>query len=400
VPQQASATSSSPFPTPVARYLGVLQFFFVLTWTVYAAYLPGLLAQVGVGKEKVAWLLMADQILFAIFDVSAGFLADRAFRAYATLGPRLVAITALSCLAFLLLPVVAHGGNPTLFLTLTALWAMTSSALRAPAFALLARHVKPAETPRAASGLLAGMALAGIVSPYLGSALKGIGPDLPFALSSLTLVAVASGLVWAERTVQISRPAPPLRITPTLPMQAVYPLLGLAALGFQIFFNLLAAPRYLQDSPASNLPWLMPVFWIGFNVASFAGKPLARRLNHNGLWFVLGCLTADLGGLVANCLPELDAAICGQFIGGLGWGAALSAAFGLASECGQPLRVAVATGLLFATLALATFVRMAINAAGWPALVLAWAPLTLLPVMLWLLAAIVAALKARRGEAA
>jgi MFS family permease len=400
VPPDASPSNPRPFLLPVARYLGVLQFFFVLTWTVYAAFLPGLLAQVGIGKDKAAWVLMSDQILFAIFDVSAGFMADRAFRAYARLGPKLVAITALSCLAFLLLPHVAGSGHPALFLALTALWAVTSSALRAPAFALLARHVPPAETPRAAAGLLAGMALAGIASPYLGSLLKGISPGLPFALSSLTLLAVASGLVRAERSIRQSRPAPVALIRPTLPMRAVYPLLGLAALAFQIFFNLLAAPRYLQDTTAANLPWLLPVFWIGFNVATFAGKPLARRINHNAYWFVLGCLTADAGGLIASCLPGLNAAIAGQFIGGLGWGAAMSAAFGLAAECGQPLRVAIATGLLFATLALATFVRMAINAAGWSSLAHAWALASLLPVGLWLLAATLAALKARRHKTA
>src|ERR1043165_1304569 len=57
--------------------LAVLQFAFALTWVVYAAFLPALAAQVGVAKELVPWILVADQAIFLICDWLAGVFADR-----------------------------------------------------------------------------------------------------------------------------------------------------------------------------------------------------------------------------------------------------------------------------------------------------------------------------------
>lgn len=359
-------SSAQPTPErPIARYLGLLQFFFVLTWTVYAAYLPALLGEAGIGKDKAGWVLLADQILFALFDVAAGFLADRAFRHYVHLGPWLLGLTTLSCLAFLLLPHAADWDHAPwrapLFLSLTAIWAISSSALRAPAFAMFSRHLPPAATPRLATGLLAGMAFAGIISPYLGTVLKTLDPHLPFALSSLTLLAAACGLIRAEKAAQtIKAPAPAPSTTP-LRMTSFYPLLVLAALAFQIAFNLEAAPAYLEYTIAANLAWLMPVFWIGFNVAALARKPLTNGLKDNARLFGLGCTLAAVGAALGGALA---AVILGQFLAGLGWGIAMTAAFGLASECGWQHRMATATGLLFAALALATLARIGVNLAG------------------------------------
>lgn len=382
-----------------ARYLGVVQFFLVLTWTVYAAYLPELLAAAGLGRGKAPWVLLGDQLLFCIFDVAAGLLADRAFRAYARLGPWLLGATLLSCTAFLALPWVSPllqgtplaSWQPALLLGLTGLWVATSAALRAPVFALLARHAQPAATPRLAASLLLGMGLAAAISPYLGQILKGVGPALPFALSSLTLLAVAGGLIAAERQLGTA-PATTIKATPaSLPAEAFFPLLALAALAFQVTINLNATPRYLQNASPADLPWLMPIFWVGFNLMAFTGRALRQALGRSAAWqFTAGCLLAALGAIINANTSGLGAAIAGQLIAGLGWGSVMAAAFGLAAECGQPGRIASATGLLFAMLALATLSRIGINLLGWPKLPEWHAPLALFPVAGWLLVAVLA----------
>ena len=87
----------------------------------------------GIAKRWTAWVLMGDQILFVAFDVAAGYFADRVHRLYGRIGPWIVGATAISCLAFLLLPWLASTGDSSwrapLFLALTGIWAVTSLAL-------------------------------------------------------------------------------------------------------------------------------------------------------------------------------------------------------------------------------------------------------------------------------
>jgi MFS family permease len=59
-----------------AIYLGVVQFFFATTWTIYVIYLPQLAAQAGIAREWVPWIIAADQLIFAVADVLTGFWVD------------------------------------------------------------------------------------------------------------------------------------------------------------------------------------------------------------------------------------------------------------------------------------------------------------------------------------
>ena len=63
--------------TRVGIYFGLVQFLFVSCWTVYVIYLPQLLAQAGIEKKWVIWVLMADQIVFTLMDFSLGVAADK-----------------------------------------------------------------------------------------------------------------------------------------------------------------------------------------------------------------------------------------------------------------------------------------------------------------------------------
>lgn len=349
----------------LAVYLALTQFLLLATWTVYVIFLPRLLTSVGVEARWAGWVLLADQMLFACFDVAAGFAADRAFRLFARIGRVVAAVGALSCLAFLALPWVAGAGvGPAGFLLLVALWAVTSSALRAPFFGLLARHAPLQSVPRLAGVALAGMGLAAAASPYLGTLMTGVDPRLPFAVSSLALLAVVLGLVAAER--RWVPPAGPVAVPapPAVPAWGFLAALLLAALACQIGVFLNAGPRYLREAGQDWLPWLLPVFWIGFSLAVFSADRLNPRWGSARVFGVAGLVGA--GGFGVAALPGLTAAVGGYLVAGIGWGAALASAFGLAAECGRPGRVATHMGLLLAVLAAAAFLRIAASLAGWP----------------------------------
>ncbi|EXJ16739.1 MFS transporter [Imhoffiella purpurea] len=367
----------------LAIYLGVLQFLLLLTWTVYAVYLPGLLESVGIARSWTGWILLADQALFACFDVAVGFLADRAFRLYARIGHWVLGFTAISCAAFLALPLLPGAdAGPALFLGVTAVWVIASAALRSPLFALLARHAATPAVPRLAGLALIGMGLAAAVSPYLGTLLAEMDPRLPFALSSLTLLAVCSGILVAERRAP-AEPAPETEPPRPLPAWGWIPALLLASLAFQIGVFINAGPRYLREVDPSALPWLMPVFWVAFSLLVFAAGKLGARWGAPRV-FIAGCL-AGATGLALTTLDGLGAAVGGYALAGLGWGSALPSAFGLAAESGRPGRTATFTGLLFATLAAAAFLRIGLNLSGLPSRTELTALVTVGPALVWLL---------------
>jgi hypothetical protein len=124
----------------VGIYLAVIQFFFALSWTVYVIFLPQLAEQVGIPRNAVIYVLMLDQLIFVLADYAMGVASDRTARVVGRLGRIVLAVTVLSCAAFLLLPVVAPSGSAPLFLGLVVLWSITSSALRAPPLTLIGRH--------------------------------------------------------------------------------------------------------------------------------------------------------------------------------------------------------------------------------------------------------------------
>ena len=79
-------------------------------------------------------------------------------------------------MAFLVLPWVAPRGSPGLFVAITALWAATSAALRAPPLTLLGRYVAKPAVPWLVSLVLLGTGIASAIGPYLGLTLKGLDP--------------------------------------------------------------------------------------------------------------------------------------------------------------------------------------------------------------------------------
>src|SRR5258707_15740872 len=101
----------------------------------------------------------------------------------------------------------------------------------------------------------------------------------------------------------------------------LFAALFLLALGFQVQFGLSSAPRYLQLAPREQLPYLLPVFWVGFNLLMFPAARLVRRWGPADAMAFAAALGA-LAMLLAALAPGLGVLLAAQFLAGGCWGAA------------------------------------------------------------------------------
>lgn len=355
-------------------------------WTVYAAYLPQLAAQAGVPKHWVPWILAADQLVFALTDVLTGFWLDRVRAALGRIGGWMLGITAISCGAFVVLPFA--GASAAWLGIAIAVWVLTSAALRSPPWVLLSRHAATPSLPWLSTLVLTGTALGSALAPYLGLALRAVDPRVPFALSSLVLVLTVAGLVLAERRVSCKEEPAAQPDAPTVRPGPLFLALGLMALGVQVHYMLNSPARYLALAGQAALPYLMPVFWVGFNVLMFACVRLVKRLGPIDV-LTVAAASGALAVLLAGMADGLYLLLAAQFLAGGGWGAACVAAYTAAVALGRTGREGRFLGSLFAVLAAAVAVRIAAAASGVVQLPFVSAALPWLPHAAWLLAALV-----------
>lgn len=271
-------------------YLAFLQLVFTLGWTTYVIYLPKLAAQVGIAPSAVILVLLLDQAIFTVTDTAMGIAADRVAALVGRLGVIVGLLTAVSCAAFAALPFVAGAGAHAkgYFIGLIVIWAVTSSALRAPPLMLLGKYAARPSIPFLATLAMLGYGLAGAMSPYLGVVLRQIDARLPFVISSVVLLITTLALSRIERDLA-KRAAPAKPSAPPGPFGTM-PIIFIAAtvilaLGYQLHFSINSAPFYLRFATRTELQWLMPVFWIGFNIAMF---PASVIVKHRGGLVVMG----------------------------------------------------------------------------------------------------------------
>ena len=376
--------SKAAVPAGVALYMAVVQFLFVTTWTIYVIFLPKLLVSAGLPVSWAPLILIVDQLVFMAMDIYVGVAADRAQKMLGKLGPLVVGLTVVSCIAFMLLPFASALGAaaPVAALGLMLVWTSTSSALRAPPWVLLSKYSAEPSVPRLNTLMLCGLALGGAVAPYLGVTLKNVDPRLPFVLSSLTLLVATIGIIYVERRLKLSPIAPP---SPTPEPADVAGrswlfLVGLLllALGFQIHYSINTAAQFLKFAKPGDLEWLMPVFWIGFGVAMMPGSALCKRFGTYGVMTVSALLGAA-GAYASASASSLDMLIAAQVVTGGAWGSMLMCGFTAAVAAGRTGREGLSLGMLFAVLAAATLSRIVTVVAGLPkqteyAALFAWAP--------------------------
>ncbi|WP_338698340.1 MFS transporter [Bradyrhizobium sp. 26S5] len=349
-------------------YLAVLQLVFTLGWTTYVIHLPKLCADVGIAPTTVILILMMDQGIFTITDTAMGMAADRISRLVGRLGVFVGILAAISCAAFIALPYVAGTGPGAKIwlIALIVIWAVTSSALRAPPLTLLGKYRAEPSVPFLAALAMLGYGIAGAVSPYLAVVLRDHDARLPFVLSGAVLLLTALAFSGIERRIaeeaQPERLAPPAKRLGAVPMFLIASMV-LLSLGYQLHFNINSAPFYLRFATADNLQWLMPVFWIGFNIAMFPASIVVR---HRGGLIVMGAagLLGAFAIIAAEIAGSLNALIVAQFLAGAAWGCMLMSAVSAALAIGETGAEGKVTGLVFSALALATFARMAAVAGG------------------------------------
>ena len=251
----------------------------------------------------VILILMLDQAIFTITDTAMGIVADRIASLIGRLGVFAAALTALSCAAFAALPFVAGAGAKVPLIVLIVIWAITSSALRAPPLTLLGKYCARPQLPYLAALVMLGYGIAGAISPYLGVVLRDVDPRLPFVISSVVLLLTTLALSRVERDVargaSAKKPPKPAKPFGTVPVLFVAAMI-LLSLGYQLHFSINSAPFYLRFAKPTDLQWLMPVFWIGFNIAMF---PASAVVKHRGALIVMGA--AGLLGAAAVLVAEM-----------------------------------------------------------------------------------------------
>lgn len=365
-----------------ALILCAVQFLLAVTWTLYVAFLPQLAAQAGVPRVHVAWILMMDQVIFVAMDFALGIAADRVAGAMRALGGWMLALSLASALAFVLLP---GATSPAVLVGLTAIWAATSSALRAPPMVIIARRLQTDRPTFLVGCSLLGIGVAGAIAPLLTARLREVSPLLPFAMASVALVLAVAALRAIEPTAlrgQASRapvgdggggadsaaagaasPAPADRRRPA----RIWPLflaVCLLALGFQIHTAVNSAPAFLRFVDTASLVRVMPAFWVGFALCVLL--PDVPRLRSYPP-HVLLLLAASLGALsLAGFVTarSLETVLVAQVVAGGLWGIAFGSAANAALDAGHVGREGAFAGLVFAVAAVAAFVRIAMVASG------------------------------------
>ncbi len=389
-------------------YLGVIQFFFAAMWIVYVLFLPQLAESVGIPRSFAIWILLLDQVVFAFTDFAMGLAADRVERGIGRLGPAIAAITAVSCFSFLALPLIAQPGSasPTttaIFVFLLVVWAVTSSALRAPPWVLIIKYAANPTIPWLAAIVLVGVSAAAAISPYLGLVLRDIDPRIPFAMSSGVLLATTAGLVWVERG--LARGAPATAMAQPSP-QALGPLqpgtragFAVAAfvftvlvlgLGYQANISFVAFNHYLRFASEADLQYLNPIFFVGFNLLSLPACAMTPRWGGARVMLYSAALGV-FGVLLSALAPNLALTIVGQLLAGAAWGAIFIAAMATFMWLGRTGSEGSMTGLWFSTQAVAALFRIGIVATQFDRApgfgdIASWAPPAL-----WLLGVLVLA---------
>jgi len=364
----------------IGLYLAAVQLLFALGWIVYVVFLPQLAQQAGLPARWLPWLLAADQLVFVLTDLAVGLASDRAARVLGRIGRWVVAASLVSALAFLALPWVAPQGSPLLFGAVTGVWVLTSAALRAPPLTLLGRYVARPAQPAMVAFNAFGLGLANALAPYLGLQLKAADPRLPFVLSALGLAALTLGMVAAERALARrsgaaaeagARPAPPAQ------RWAFVAACACGALAFQWHASVSSAALWLRHVGAGDLPWVLPLFWVGFNLALLPAGALARRLGAAAA-MAIGAELAMLATAGAAFAPGPAWLGAAQLAAGAGWALLLCAAFSDALALGHSGREGLMSGALTGTLAAAALARITVMAAAAPppaqVIGLAWGP--------------------------
>jgi hypothetical protein len=372
--------------TRVGLYFGLIQLFFALTWVMYVIYLPRLAVQAGIDRSSVPWILVLDQVIFAVCDCAAGVAADRLAMVVGRLGRFVVGVTALSALAFLLMP-FATGVSAGVFLALIVIWSITSSALRAPPLKLLGRYTPPDKQPWVGSLFLLGTGVASAVAPFLAGRVTAYDPRIMFAISSVSVVVVTSSIVWAEKT--LARSAPPEEHASSKVHSGIFVLLLAAilllAVGFQVHVFINGQHLVANSARPNDVSDLLSLFWIAFSLVMLPASVMTKRFGGVAV-MALGAFVGAGSAWATTHAADVVLRGIGQFVCGAAWGCVMMSGVAAALAIGRPGREGTAVGAMFSTMAVAAVARIAVGAGHFAQGSVITAALPWLPALSWLAA--------------
>lgn len=346
-----------------ALWATTIQGLFALTWALYVAFLPVLLARAGLDARLAIFFVLLDQVVFAVSDWASGVYADRLARLLKRIGPVLTASALVSSCALLVLPWVASLGVPALLIGVTVLWTATSSALRAPVFTLLGRVGGAARPAGTISLALLGVGIAGALAPMVTRSLAQFDPGIALGVCAVSLAFAA--LFTNRLETAGANEAPPRDLAPTrAPAFFIAALVVLAAFGVQVHTVLLGM-RATKDGVAWA-SWWAPLFWSGFAlglvVAALVGrsKETAPPLRTGASGLMLGAVALIVAQSATS--PLLFGAA--QLVAGAAWALFTAVAVRAAMAYGGSKGIGSPLGLIFAALAVAALARIGLTLAG------------------------------------
>lgn len=359
-----------------ALWATAIQAMFALTWALYVAFLPALLARAGIDARLAIVFVLLDQAVFAVADWASGVYADRLARQLGRIGPALAAVAMFSSCALAALPWVAQLGSPALLIAITVLWTASSSALRAPVFTLLGRvggSIRPAGTVSVA---LLGVGVANAVAPMVTKSLTQIDATLALTVCAVSLAIAA---LFASR---LERATPAAGKEPTKaeavsrsPVYFITALVLLGAFGVQVQTVVLGGRA--TKAGLDWATWWGPAFWIGFALGLVAATLIGRAketgapLRAGGAGLALGAAAA----VVAQVASSAVVFVLAQGFAGAAWAVFTSVAVRAAMTHGGGRGIGAPLGLIFSALAVAALARVGLTVAGWQGEAwLAWVP--------------------------
>jgi MFS family permease len=389
VPASVAGTRS---PRGYRVWVVAVQCLLVVGWAMYVLYLPGLLSSAGIDPRLAIAVLMLDQAIFAACDWAAGAFADRLTQQARRLGPLITSVALASSACMLAMPWIAKLGSPALLLASIVAWTATSSALRAPVFALLGR-VSGVESRSGTVGwALVSLSVAGALTPILTAALAKLDPALPLGLGAAALAAAA---LFASRIESRFPPPAAARedVAPALAKRWLALVVLIAAVGTQVHTAIASKPAYARVAGADADAW-MPTFWIGFALA----LPLAVHVARGRAPLARASIALLVGAfalVVVQRVPSLAVVVAAQFAAGAAWGVLTTVVVSAAIALGGAAKAGTAAGMVFAALAAAALIRLGFVSTGLNATAsIAW-----IPVVAWLAAGALLVARARDVEA-
>lgn len=345
-------------PVRLALVLTAIQCLATVSWTLYAAVLPPLLASAGLPPSARNWILLADALVFGLCDFAAGAWLDRTDRALRRVGGAVLAAMSVAALAFVALPHAVRGpAAAPLLLVTVGVWVVASGALRAPLPRLLARYASLPERPGLGTFLAVGSGLAGVLLPATLDLLHRLGATTMLALSGAALWLLVVVLFAVERVA--GPPTPPVVATGASSLGDcawVVAATALAAFGSQLVAAV-AMPtllrRFVTEAEALDGA---AVFGAGMALAAIPALAVRRVGAVRVLRAASGVGAA--GALGAGLAASLGALVAALAASGLAWGLTLTASLAALTRRAPVGRAARWTGAWFAAQAAAGGARL------------------------------------------